>query len=222
MFIFQIQKSVSESPSGSSQGRQNATYDIISNSLGKTKLVEGAIDIATKKFGLTGKGVAAYAKEANASASIIMDRIFKRYNMSPGNIIDDKAMDKIIKDFKLEFAQDILAKENIFKIFQSGKITNIYSFAVSTVNSSISAYHDCQDSKKVDAVLKSYGLNDSSLRNFLEQLPNSFASNHSSGAQEAAAYSVGRQLQTGRRIDFMKETDDFTKDASEKEKRKRA
>ena len=222
MFIFQFQKSVSESQNSSSQDKQNTAYDIIFHNLGKTGLVEGAIDVATKKFGLIGKDAAAYAKEANASASIIIDRIFKVYDVSPESTISDKTMNKIIKAFKSEFAHAMGLNEGLAKSVQNGKITDMFSFISCAITSSTAAYKDCQDPKKVDAILKSYGLSDSSLCNFLEQLPNSFAVNIPSGAQEAAAYNAGHRLQTGRMIDFMKETDDFTKDASEKEKKKRA
>jgi len=218
MFIFQSQASAAISPSSKSpHGQQNATYNVVFINFEQLRF--DVFDYAKKK-GYRNDGATFFADYAHGRASQIMTLILDKHGVSSGKVIDDKTMQKIIKEFKTEFARDMLTTEKTVAAI-IGKKADAGSVIGAMISASFEAHQICQDSKKVDAIISNYGLNDSKLRNFLEQLPNAFADYLSKGVPGAIAYNLDRQIQTGRRIEFMKETEEITNDIIEKEKNKK-
>ena len=213
MFIFLLQKLET---GVSSQNQQNSAYKQIS--LDFSQIRQDVIKVA-KTRGFNEKEANAHADFICSLASSAMASSLERFKAMPGKPMDENA---IIIKFTDDFVKPVLFNENIINKFRKGEITDMFSFISASVSASISADKELKDPGKVSATLQKYGLNDSALRSFLQQLPAALSASSSNGMPRSIEYNIASQRLTENRIAFMQETENFTKEVLEKERKKQA
>jgi len=216
MFIFQRQSSAPAQQNISSQDRQNAISSIVSLKFDHVK--DQAFNYAKKEKGYSDEGAKIYSLYAQKSLSSAIEAALYNNGVSPGKKIQPEIFAKIIKAVEDTFTADMSKVEKQLDVLLSKKPVNLIG---SEIAISIEVRQEIQDPRKVAATLQKYGLDDSKLRSFLEQLPNAFAAYLSKGTQGVISYNIEHQLQTGQNIDFMQKVDENTATFLEKEGKKK-